>query len=318
MVGRWEAEESDLLRALLRPGATFVDVGACVGYMTLLGAKAVGPAGRVVAVEPSPANVALLRANVAANGATNVEFLAAAASEHSGSIGLSLSPWNTGDNRAYPVPEMERVEVAAVRLDDVLRHLERVDVVKVDTQGTDHRAIRGLAATLARCRPVLVVEFWPLGISESGDDPLAVLEEYAALGYEVRVLGGDDRVLGTAADHAISLGSYFFISVPEFFWAIVRDVDSSLLDEWERMRDPTRLLRACRRASVWMRILPSRPRTVLSSDASTRRSSRRKTWSTRRAGSCSAWCCCSPTRCTSRTARSTSISCSRSRRSISS
>ena len=188
--GRWEPEESDQLRALLAPGMTFVDVGAHVGYMTLLGSQAVGPAGRVVAVEASPANVALLRANVAANGATNVEVLAAAASDHSGSVGLSLSPWNTGDNRAYPVPEMERVEVAAVRLDDVLRHLERVDVVKVDTQGTDHRAIRGMAATLARCRPVLVVEFWPLAITESGDDPAAVLDEYAAMGYEVRVLGG--------------------------------------------------------------------------------------------------------------------------------
>ena len=192
--GRWEPEESDQLRVLVAPGMTFVDVGAHVGYMTLLGSHAVGPAGRVVAVEASPANVALLRANVAADGAANVEIVAAAASDGDGRIALSLSPWNTGDNRAYPVPEMERVEVPAVRLDDVLRDTDRVDVVKVDTQGADHRAIRGMAATLARCRPVLVVEFWPLGIAESGDDPAAVLEEYAALGYEVRVLGDDGPV----------------------------------------------------------------------------------------------------------------------------
>lgn len=190
--GRWEAEESDLLRSLLAPGMTFVDVGACVGYMTLLGARAVGPTGRVIAVEASPANVALLWANVAANRATNVEVVAAAASDRTGTVPLSLSPWNTGDNRAYPVPEMETVEVPAVRLDDVISAGVHVDVVKLDTQGTDHRAVRGMEATVARCRPVLVVEFWPLGIIESGEDPLAVVEQYTGMGYEVRVLGAQD------------------------------------------------------------------------------------------------------------------------------
>lgn len=192
--GRWEAEESDQLRALLAPGMTFVDVGACVGYMSLLGSAAVGPAGRVIAVEASPANVALLRANLAANGATNVEVVAAAASDRSGRVRLSLSPWNTGDNRAYPVPDMDTVEVPAVRLDDIVPADVQVDVVKVDTQGTDHRAIRGMEATVARCRPVLVVEFWPLGITESGDDPLAVLRQYTAMGYDVRVLGAPDAL----------------------------------------------------------------------------------------------------------------------------
>lgn len=187
--GRWEVAESEQLRALLGPGMTFLDVGAHVGYMTLLGAQAVGPTGRVIAVEASPANVALLRRNVKANGATNVEIIAAAASDRSGILALSLSPWNTGDNRVYPVPDMATVEVRAVRLDDVLGSALPLDVVKLDTQGTDHRAVRGMAVTLARCRPVLVVEFWPLGIRESGDDPIAVVEQYTAMGLEVRVLG---------------------------------------------------------------------------------------------------------------------------------
>jgi len=191
--GRWEVAESDQLRALLRPGMTFLDVGAHVGYMTLLGVRAVGPSGRVIAVEASPANVALLRRNLKANGAADVEVVAAAASDRSGILGLSLSPWNTGDNRAYAVPEMPVVEVRAVRLDDVLAADVHIDVVKLDTQGTDHRAVRGMAATIARCRPVLVVEFWPLGIAESGDDPLAVVDQYTAMGLEVRVLGESER-----------------------------------------------------------------------------------------------------------------------------
>ena len=190
--GRWEPEEADVLRDLLRPGMSFVDVGAHVGYMTLLAAHAVGPAGRVWAVEPAPANAALLRANLAHNGAAHVEVIEAAASDRTGRIGLSLSPWNTGDNRAYPVPAMEQVDVAAVRLDDVIPTDVVVDVVKVDTQGTDHRAVRGMAALLARSRPVLLVEFWPPAIVEQGEDPAGVVAGYAAMGFEVRILGQPD------------------------------------------------------------------------------------------------------------------------------
>ena len=187
--GRWEVEEADALRELLQPGMTFLDVGAHVGYMTMLGARAVGPSGRVIAVEAAPANAALLRANIAANGMTNVEVIEAAASDRDGRVVLSQSPWNSGDNRAYAVPEMTQVEVPAVRLDGVIGPSVRVDVVKVDTQGTDHRAIRGMQALLARSRSVLVVEFWPHGIVEGGDDPMTVLSLYGAMGFDVRFLG---------------------------------------------------------------------------------------------------------------------------------
>ena len=66
--GRYGPQETALLGAALRPGATFVDVGANWGYFTLLAAHRVGPAGRVVALEPDPRLFALLRANLAANG----------------------------------------------------------------------------------------------------------------------------------------------------------------------------------------------------------------------------------------------------------
>lgn len=183
---------ADVLRGLLKPGMTFLDVGAHVGYMTILGARAVGSTGRVIAVEAAPANAALLRANLAANGIRNVEVIAAAASDRDGRVVLSQSPWNTGDNRAYWVEGMALVEAPAVRLDGVVDPSVRVDVVKVDIQGTDHRAIRGMQALLARSRPVVLAEFWPHGIVEGGDDPATVLSLYAAMGFDVRLLGQSD------------------------------------------------------------------------------------------------------------------------------
>lgn len=189
--GFWEQEESEQLRALLRPGMAFVDIGAHVGYMSLLCSQAVGPTGWGVAVEPSPANLRLLRANLAANQAANVAVLPVAAWHSHGTVPLSLSEFNTGDNRAFVVPGTEVLEVRAVALDDLLPAGARVDVVKVDAQGTDHLAIRGMERTLRASRSVLVVEFWPPGIIELGEDPLDVLAYYRNLGFELRVVGDD-------------------------------------------------------------------------------------------------------------------------------
>src|SRR5262249_684607 len=70
--GCWEPDESWVIRALLRPGDVFVDVGANVGYFSPLAARAVGPLGRVIAFEPTPPTLEELRHNVALNDLQNV------------------------------------------------------------------------------------------------------------------------------------------------------------------------------------------------------------------------------------------------------
>jgi FkbM family methyltransferase len=190
--GVWEKEESDALRAMLAPGMTFVDIGAHVGYMSLVAAGAVGPTGRGIALEPAPGNFELLQTNLARNGASNVVAIPAAAWKESGPVTFSLDEFNTGDHRAYARPAGEVLTVQGFALDDVIPDDLKVDVVKVDAQGTDHLALQGMAKTLARSRPVLLVEYWPLGISELGDDPLGVLGIYRDMGFGNTVLGAGD------------------------------------------------------------------------------------------------------------------------------
>lgn len=207
--GEWEREESDHLRSLLRPGMTFVDVGAHVGYMSLLAARAVGPTGRGFALEPEPGNFRLLTANLATHGVDNVVPIPAAAWCESGSLSLSLCRDNTGDHRAYAVAGRETVEVPAFALDDIVPEDVRVDVVKVDAQGTDDIAIRGMERTLARCWPAMVVEFWPDGIAQRGADPMEVLEYYRGLAYDVAVLGRDPAPLRAVLDAALASSTEF-------------------------------------------------------------------------------------------------------------
>jgi FkbM family methyltransferase len=200
--GGWDPEETAALRAALQPGMTVLDVGANIGYVTLLAANAVGPSGRVIAVEPHPANVRLLRANTGRHGLqSRVEIVAAAAWDAEGTVELAECASNTGDHRVGALTgERPLVRVPSVTLDEVAGDAE-VGLLKLDTQATEHVALRGARKLVERCRPLILAEFWPAGIREMGDDPLAVLRGYADLGYDRRVLEEDG--LDSASDEEV-------------------------------------------------------------------------------------------------------------------
>jgi FkbM family methyltransferase len=216
--GCWEPEEGLIIDRHLEPGAGAVVIGAHVGYHVLRISRAVGPRGRVVAVEPEAQNFAMLCANLVAGGAGNVRPIEAQAADRSGTVGLSApSNGNSGDYRAFPSPDRPRVPVAALSLDAVLPADPPIGLVLCDAQGTDHQALRGMSRTIARDRPTILVEFWPAGIEQVGDEPEAVLAEYEGWGYEVRfAAGGGDglvedrraavrRARAGALDHATLL-----------------------------------------------------------------------------------------------------------------
>ncbi|MGH8164650.1 MAG: FkbM family methyltransferase, partial [Rhodanobacteraceae bacterium] len=114
----YEPFETSLLTSELRPGMTVVDVGANIGYYTLLFSKLAGDKGRVYAFEPEPQNFALLERNLTRNHRANVTIFNEAASDQSGHSFLYLSTVNHGDHQAYPSGESRRkVEMKMVRID---------------------------------------------------------------------------------------------------------------------------------------------------------------------------------------------------------
>jgi FkbM family methyltransferase len=199
-IGTWEPAEADFLRSVLKPGMLAVGVGANVGYTALLMAGSVGPTGLVVALEPEPLNFQLLEANVRRNRA-RVFPVHAAAGQTTGSIILERSPDNAGDHRTAHHPMgIAHVEVPLVALDDLFPPDTIVDVIVIDAQGFDHLIIRGMKRLLADSSPHLLVEFWPVGIINAGDDPDEVLASYQQLGYTMRILPDVDVSGLTAAE----------------------------------------------------------------------------------------------------------------------
>jgi FkbM family methyltransferase len=189
--GTWEPVETAVLRSLLRPGDAFLDVGAHVGYHVLGAAKLVGRDGHVLAVEPSEEVLGLLRHNVAVNlpGELQdvVSVLRGAAWDVDTRLSLVLSPdGNSGATRVEPTADGA---IEAFALGASQKVLERTwRVVMTDIEGYDHRALRGLLPVLRRDRPHVLSEFSPGSIAAAGEDPVAVIEEYASWGYDVRAL----------------------------------------------------------------------------------------------------------------------------------
>lgn len=184
--GCWEPDEGSLLRKLVLPGSTFVDVGANVGYFSRFVASTCSPA-RIVAFEPHPDLVDVLALNVWGLSPA-VEIVPVALGDSNGTVVLESSPHNLGDTRVSSGGDAPAVMLAAVtRMDDVIDG--RVDVVKIDVQGYEPEVLRGMQRIIRENPKIaMIVEFWPLALDERRLRPTSVLAQYEAMGFEVYLL----------------------------------------------------------------------------------------------------------------------------------
>jgi FkbM family methyltransferase len=169
--GHFEALEVDLFRKSLTPGMIVLDVGANVGYYTLTAARIVGGSGRVFSFEPDPRSGKSLAANVLANGLGNVTIVNKAVSddETAHEMYLSLSANRSSLHRTPSLDRVERTcQVETTTVDVVLNGLT-ADVVKMDIEGNEPAALRGMERSLRR-ETVLFMEFSPSTLASAGTD----------------------------------------------------------------------------------------------------------------------------------------------------
>lgn len=185
--GLYQRDLAGLLRRLLPADAVVIDAGAHVGVLTLL-LSALCPQGHVYAFEPAPETHRHLVANLAANQVANVTPVRAAVHDTDGPLAFSFNETNPGGSSVTSDAAASE-SVPATRLDTwvAAQGLARLDLVKLDVEGAELAALDGMAATLARFRPVLVVECNPVALRRFGNrswrDLLARLQAaYPAVG----------------------------------------------------------------------------------------------------------------------------------------
>jgi FkbM family methyltransferase len=189
--GRWEANVADFIRRRLAPGMTMVDVGAHVGYFSLLASGIVGRSGRVFAIEVEPRNLSLLQANLWRHGCDNVTVLPVAAYNRRGHVRFVSNPEGLSGSSIDAEEGAAVRMVPCARLDDLLG-ATMVDVMKIDVERVEPEVVRG-AEALIRAAPKLdvVTEYWPAHPSYGGGGPTEVLDYYESLGLQLRLLNDD-------------------------------------------------------------------------------------------------------------------------------
>ncbi len=200
----YEPYASKLVMGLLRPGDVAVDVGAMIGYYTVILAKHVGPRGRVYAFEPDPENFALLESNVGMNGYAHVELRNAVVGAETGRGKLWRAASNRGDHHAFASAGRDSVDVDVVALDDVIH--DRVDLVKIDVQGYEAFVLAGMRGLIDRSPQLaMLVEFCPALLIEAGTDPGTFLDELRGYGFWLYEVDDEARcVRGTDAGELLT------------------------------------------------------------------------------------------------------------------
>ena len=194
--GEWEPKTWQAVAQHIPVGGTFVDIGAHIGWYSLKAAQAVGPKGRVIAVEPNRETLVKLRDNIRASGAGGVILVAPVACYDSETTltFYAATRWNTGESSLSETNASQAGKVAATymvrarKLDDILREagVTRVDAVKIDVEGAEFHVLKGAAETLDRYRPVLVVELVEHQLESMGTSVAEVLAFMRSHGYTTK------------------------------------------------------------------------------------------------------------------------------------
>jgi len=199
--GSYEPNEFMLLAQVLAPGMTFVDVGSNEGLYTLFASRRVAPHGQVVALEPSTREFSRLGRNLQLNRIDNVSALRLAAGAEVGAADLHVAEEaHAGQNSlgsfAYAIRDAGTERVEVLPLDHLAERvdLKRLDVVKIDAEGSEVAVLRGACEILARERPLLLTELLDASLRGQGVDRADLFEVLEPLGYEYWVFGANGVV----------------------------------------------------------------------------------------------------------------------------
>jgi len=213
LFGSIEGEELAAWKRILRPGDAVIDGGANYGYWTLVASRLVGPTGRVFSFEANPPTADRLQSNVAASAASNVVIERMALSDTQGSATINNAAHNPIGGHASLKPHTgwdwaTSTDVPTTTA-DALAHRDDwppIRLIKLDIEGAELPALRGMAGILARHRPFLTVEWNTAAAAGFGYHPKEIVSLLTGSGYTLCAPeNGTLRPCGPPADTAVTM-----------------------------------------------------------------------------------------------------------------
>ena len=186
--GSYEPLITECFKKHIKKGDTVLDLGAYIGYHTLIMAKLVGPKGKVYAFEPSKTNFHYLKKNIAENRYENVIACCKAVSGKSGA-----GRYYVGDRSSlgtiYGGGRWEEIET--IRLDDCFK--DKVDFIKMDIEGAEGLALEGMKETIKNSPNLkMVIEYQPEMLEKAGTDPREFLDTLKSFGFKPTQLDNEN------------------------------------------------------------------------------------------------------------------------------
>lgn len=212
--GRYDTLYSELFERALKPGMIVIDGGAYVGLYTLIAARRIGSTGVVVAFEPDPYNFQVLSFNVTRNRATNVILTRKALSDCVGRTPFyeSASTYSSSLMERQGVEWRRRTQADLTALDLELPDVSGASLlVKLDVEGAEVCALRGMRKTLERCTSaVLFVEINPDALRDAGFHARDLCAELNHLGFQIEIIDEQQRGLVPLIEHgAVRKGNLY-------------------------------------------------------------------------------------------------------------
>lgn len=201
-MGVYEKFEMSLFSKELGPGMTVIDVGANIGYYTIVAADAVGPAGTVICFEPDLESAEVLKKNIQVNEFKNIKHIGKGLLNRNGTIKFYLSKNNRGDNSICdPGDGQTHTEIETTTLDTVLPADTKINVIKMDIEGSETLALEGMEKSIMRSDNLTIfVEFSPFRIKNIGGSPIEFLQKLMTLGFVLYNINNSNRQLEQIID----------------------------------------------------------------------------------------------------------------------
>lgn len=205
------------LKAMIAPDSTIIDVGANIGFLSAKFSKWLSKKGLVIAIEPEPLNVQILKQTLGEKKISNVEVINGAAAEKEGTLFLKLNPLNPADHRLSD----QGIPIKAFTIDNLLdgKGYLPVSLIKIDVQGAEPRVLQGAKNTISQYKPIIFIEIDDESLNAAGFTSNGLIELLRSYGYDL----WDEKMKRarpfTQEDHAMrrkmGYADYIFIHVDQ-------------------------------------------------------------------------------------------------------
>ena len=223
-MGVFEKYFSEIFRKVLSKEMVVIDVGANLGYYTLISSK---NCKKVFAFEPELENSNLLKKNLKYNKCNNVEVCEFALGDKNQLANLYIDPYNKGKHSFLKGSLRSKVTTKVSKLDSVLSStgVKKVSIIKIDIEGWEAKAMIGMKQTIKNHKPLLFFEFVPDRITKSGENPYDLLHGLVELGYSLDIIDEDkyklvpivdiDKFVATFSGHDKYVNIFGYVNLPK-------------------------------------------------------------------------------------------------------